>query len=198
MRIERAETGYDPRLYFLDTPQQAQGVGPAAKPEAEPATDPAAKPAAQPKKAPVNPMATDTELRDQGFGDSEIKQMKRVGKVQCETCASRTYQDGSSDSGVSFKSPTKISPGAAASAVASHEREHVNRNASKAAREDKVAYSTVRLFSAVCPECGKSYISGGETMTMTKSKAKTQDFADKFMEANVVKGVGNNVDKEIE
>ncbi|MDR1704805.1 MAG: hypothetical protein LBS19_09015 [Clostridiales bacterium] len=191
MRIERAEASYDPRLYFVDKPQEAQGLTQKAKPELKPESVAASKP-------PVNPMATDAQLRDEGFGDSEIKQMKRLGQVQCETCANRTYQDASGDPGVSFKSPTKLSPGMAATAVASHEREHVNRNAAKAAQEDKVAYSTVRLFSAVCPECGKSYISGGETMTMTKSKAKTQDFANKFMEAAVVKGVGTNVDKDVE
>ena len=46
----------------------------------------------------------------------------------CKTCASRTYQDGSNDIGVSFKSPTRIDPSSAPSLVASHEQEHVANN----------------------------------------------------------------------
>ena len=54
---------------------------------------------------------------------------------ECQTCENRKYKDGSNDMGVSFKTPTKLSPEKAASAVRSHEMEHVSRAKAKAARE---------------------------------------------------------------
>ncbi len=84
----------------------------------------------------------------------------------CEACRTRTYQDKSGDGNVSFKTPTHIAPQNSAAAVAAHEREHVS-NAYADARQNnaRVAYSSVRLFTANCPECGRVYISGGLTET---------------------------------
>lgn len=56
---------------------------------------------------------TVSQARDDGYDKSAIKQMVRTGKIECETCASRKYQDGS-DEMVSFKSPSHISPESAA------------------------------------------------------------------------------------
>ena len=40
----------------------------------------------------------------------------------------------------------------------------------KAQREDrKVVSQSVTLHTDICPECGKSYISGGTTRTVTKA-----------------------------
>lgn len=102
-----------------------------------------------------------------------LKKIRPTGERddgKCETCENRRYQDGSNDPGVSFKTASKIT-GNAEAAVRGHEYEHVNRNRAKAAREDKeIVYQTVTLSRAICPECGKSYVSGGETVTVTKSK----------------------------
>lgn len=90
---------------------------------------------------------------------------------ECQTCKNRKYQDGSDDPGVSFKTASKIAPEAAASAVRGHEMEHVYRNQAKAAREGReVVSQSVRLKTGICPECGKPYIAGGETRTVTKAK----------------------------
>ena len=92
---------------------------------------------------------------------------------ECETCANRKYQDGSNDPGVSFKTASKIS-GNAEAAVRSHENEHVTRNQAKAEREEKeIVYQSVRIKHGICPECGASYVAGGETVTVTR--AKTDD-----------------------
>lgn len=104
------------------------------------------------------------------FDDKTLKQM---GAVECATCASRTYQDGSNDPGVSFKSPTHINPAQAATAVMSHEMEHVSHEQSNAEAEDRQVISqSVQIFRNVCPECGKSYVSGGVTKTSTAAKAQ--------------------------
>lgn len=105
-------------------------------------------------------------LRDQ-FDD---KTLVRMGIIECETCSSRSYQDGSDDPGVSFKAPTKLSPEQAASMVVSHEQEHVSRDKAQVESEGgEVISQSVRIFTDVCPECGKHYVSGGLTTTMSKT-----------------------------
>ena len=90
---------------------------------------------------------------------------------ECETCESRKYQDGSDDMGVSFQTPTNIKPEQAASAVRGHEMEHVYREQAKAGREGrKVVSQNVTMHTEICPECGKSYVSGGTTRTVTKAE----------------------------
>ncbi len=101
------------------------------------------------------------------------KELYRLGVIECDTCESRRYQDGSDDPGVSFKSPGKISPGSSASVVKSHEMEHVFREQAKAERDDRrVISQSVQLSVATCPECGRSYVSGGKTTTTTVGKSK--------------------------
>jgi len=91
-----------------------------------------------------------------------------VEESECQTCAKRKYQDGSDDPGVSFKTPSHVSPEMAASAVRGHENEHVVRERAKATMEDrKVVSQSVTYHTAICPECGKVYVSGGETRTVT-------------------------------
>lgn len=100
------------------------------------------------------------------------KRLKQLGLVECATCASRTYVDGSDDPGVSFKSPGKISPEASFAMVSSHEQEHVsNEQASALAEDREVVAQSVQIFMSVCPECGKAYASGGVTKTTTAGKS---------------------------
>ena len=87
---------------------------------------------------------------------------------ECQTCKNRRYKDGS-DEMVSFKTPTHISPQSAASAVRAHEQEHVANAYSKAARKNgKVLSATVSIHTAICPECGRTYVAGGTTHTQIK------------------------------
>jgi hypothetical protein len=90
------------------------------------------------------------------------------GPQECETCKNRKYQDGSDDPSVTFQSPTRISPGQAAGVIAAHEGEHVSREQMKADQENrKIISQTVRLKTGICPECGRVYIAGGSTRTVT-------------------------------
>lgn len=88
--------------------------------------------------------------------------------TECKTCKNRTYQDGS-DEMVSFKSAAHISPEASASIVRGHEQEHV-ANAFKDASQNngEVMSASVTLERSICPECGRSYVSGGTTRTQIK------------------------------
>ena len=123
--------------------------------------------------------SSDSRLLDRKIGNLEdrINNIReRLDKIrtedgECKTCENRKYQDESDDPGVSFKSASKISSGSAEAAVRGHEQEHVTRNQAKAERENKeVVYQSVIIKRAICPECGDSYVSGGETTTMTRSK----------------------------
>lgn len=102
-------------------------------------------------------------------GESEVKAPGRTSSPsECQTCKNRKYQDGS-DEMVSFKSAAHISPQAAASRVRGHEQEHVSNAYKKAAQGNgKVVSATVSLKTAVCPECGRTYVAGGTTATQIK------------------------------
>ncbi len=114
------------------------------------------------------------------------KVLKKMGVIPCETCEARTYVDGSDDPGVSFKTPTNISPEASESAVASHEGEHVANETSKARQEGReVVSQSVQTFKAICPECGRMYTSGGVTKTTTAAKSE-YGHADSEAEGNLV------------
>lgn len=104
-------------------------------------------------------------------GEEDSKTAQEVmEESECQTCKNRKYQDGSDDPGVSFKTATRIAPEQAASAVRGHEQEHVVREQAKAQREDrKVVSQSVTIHTAICPECGDVYISGGTTRTTTKA-----------------------------
>ena len=73
-----------------------------------------------------------TKEQEEQLSSAEIKNLKKSGKVECETCKNRKYQDGSDDSGVSYQTPTNISPEESEAKVMAHEREHVVRNAAAA------------------------------------------------------------------
>lgn len=98
---------------------------------------------------------------------------KAVEDGKCETCEQRKYQDGSDDMSVSYQTPTRIAPENVASAVRGHEMEHVSHEQVKAQQEGrKVVSQSVTLHTDICPECGKTYISGGTTRTVTAAKTE--------------------------
>lgn len=99
---------------------------------------------------------------------SELRALKQTGAVECATCASRKYQDGS-DENVSFKSAAHIDPASSGAKVMAHEQEHVSNAYSKAAKDNgEVVSTSVSLKSSICPECGRSYVAGGTTNSMIK------------------------------
>lgn len=88
--------------------------------------------------------------------------------TECQTCKNRKYQDGSNEM-VSFKSAAHISPTSAPAMVRAHEGEHVSNAYKKAAQNNgKVLQASVAIHTAVCPECGRVYVSGGTTTTKIK------------------------------
>lgn len=127
------------------------------------------------------------------LSEAQIKAMKRSGQMECETCKNRKYKDGSDEANVSYKGATHIDPSGAASKVMAHEQEHVLNAYRKASSKDgEVINATVTVKTAVCPECGRSYVSGGVTNTAIKYPA-TQ-YGQNQKKADYADIAGNNVD----
>lgn len=113
---------------------------------------------------------------------------------ECETCRRRKYQDGS-DENVSYKAAAHISPGAAASAVRAHEGEHVANAYTKAAKENgKVISAAVSIRTAICPECGRTYVSGGTTNTMVKYPNESNPYQKERKSQDSLRFSGANID----
>ena len=114
------------------------------------------------------------QLKDPALENAKSPQ-EVMEEGECQTCKERKYQDGSDDPGVSFKTPTNVAPEQAASAVRGHENEHVVREQAKARQEGrKVVNQSVTYHTAICPECGTAYVSGGTTRTVTKAADSQQ------------------------
>ena len=142
----------------------------------------------------VTPVHSVAAAKKAHISQAEIKRMERSGQIECETCKNRKYQAGS-DEMVSFKAPGHISPQASASRVMSHEREHV-ANAHEKVAKDKNAtlvQASVTLHTAVCPECGRTYVSGGETTTQIKYNEENP-YAKNFKSYDAANVIGQNVD----
>lgn len=124
------------------------------------------------------------------------KENEKAGKTgpqgECQTCKNRKYVDGSNEGNVSFKAPGHIAPEASAGVVMAHEQEHVAnavREGNKAGNE--LVSVSVSLKTSVCPECGRSYVSGGTTRTTIRygstpyeQNRKSADYA-KFIGMNM-------------
>ena len=134
--------------------------------------------------------------KGQGFDNApKTDKVQGTGKPECQTCKERKYQDGS-DEMVSFKSAAHISPEAAGTAVRSHEQEHVSNAYKKAGRDNgKVLMASVRIHTSICPECGRSYVSGGTTATKIQYKEKNPYHKNtKALQAESFKGNHVNIE----
>lgn len=113
---------------------------------------------------------------------------------ECQTCKERKYMDGSNEN-VSYKSASHISPEASGAAVRTHEGEHVANAYDKAAEKGgKVISATVSIHTSVCPECGRTYVSGGTTNTMIKYSDESNPYQQNQKALDAVRFTGNNVD----
>ncbi len=119
----------------------------------------------------------------------------RSSPAECQTCKNRKYQDGSDENNVSFKSAQHIDPNNAYAAVSAHEGEHVSNAYNKARKGNgKVVSANVSIHTAICPECGRTYVSGGTTSTQIKyynesnpyqQSMKSSDAANKYLGQNI-------------
>ncbi len=129
-----------------------------------------------------------------GLSVDDEKPEKGDPDYECETCRKRKYKDGS-DEMVSFKSPRHVSPESAASAVRAHEQEHVSNAYTKAEKDNgRVLSASVSIHTAVCPECGRTYVSGGTTHTQIKYFNEDNPYQKDLKAADHAKYAGMNLD----
>ena len=143
-----------------------------------------------------NSMSTpDSANEADAYKEESVLNSGKMGRAQeCQTCKNRKYQDGS-DEMVSFKSSAHISPNAAASRVRAHEMEHVSNAYSKAKQNNgKVIQASVSLKTAVCPECGRVYVSGGVTNTKIQYSNEDSPYQKQLKAMQEEACKGNNVD----
>ena len=129
-----------------------------------------------------------------GADDASKKPGTKPSAEECETCKKRKYKDGS-DEMVSFKSAAHIAPGASGAVVRGHEQEHVSNAYKKAAAKGgKVLQASVAIHTSVCPECGRSYVSGGTTSTQIKYYNEDNPYQQDLKKQDAAKYSGMNVD----
>lgn len=125
---------------------------------------------------------------------TKVSPGRKSSPAECETCRNRKYQDGS-DEMVSFKSAAHISPQASASRVMAHEQEHVSNAFTEAAQKGgKVLSANVTLKTAICPECGTSYVAGGTTATKIKYPNESNPYTQNRKSLDAVSVIGRNLD----
>ena len=125
---------------------------------------------------------------------TQVQPGKKSSPAECQTCKERKYQDGS-DEMVSFKAASHIAPEAAASAVRSHEQEHVNNAYKKAAQGNgEVLQASVAIKTAICPECGRSYVAGGTTTTQIKYQNESNPYQKDRKAQDAAALLGRNID----
>ncbi len=131
---------------------------------------------------------------EEGDGRSVEKTGRKSSPEECQTCKERKYQDGS-DENVSFKSAAHISPQAAGSAVRAHEGEHVANAYDKAAEKGgRVLSASVSIHTAVCPECGRTYVSGGTTNTKIRYSDESNPYQKNQKAQDALRLKGRNID----
>lgn len=119
---------------------------------------------------------------------------RKSSPEECQTCKERKYKDGS-DENVSFKSAAHISPEAAGAKVRAHESEHVANAYSNAAKDGgEVVNASVSIHTDVCPECGRTFVSGGTTNTMIKYSDESNPYQQNQKSLDAARFVGQNVD----
>jgi hypothetical protein len=158
-RIGSETAGFYNSIYRNSTFPQGSAQNPALNRPAPPASQ--LSPEHSQANGPVNAQASSATSKTDPL----------LNPKECETCKRRKYQDGSNDPGVSMKAPTAVAPENAASAVIAHEFEHVFREQDAARREGReVVSQSVQIHTSVCPECGRVYVSGGKTTTVSREK----------------------------
>lgn len=125
---------------------------------------------------------------------TKVQPGRKSSPAECETCKNRKYQDGS-DEMVSFKSAAHISPQTSASRVMAHEQEHVSNAYAKAAKGGgKVLSANVTLKTAICPECGTSYVAGGTTATKIQYSNESNPYTRNRKGLDAASVIGRNLD----
>jgi len=79
--------------------------------------------------------------------------------------------------------------------VRAHEQEHVSNAYTDAAQNNgKVLRASVAIHTAICPECGRSYVAGGTTSTQIKYYNEENPYQQDLKATDHIKYAGMNKD----
>ena len=168
--------------YYPSYSPYTNTMAPVSEPAENSANRDAVNPSARPEEKGANP-------------DDVKKAGRRSAPSECETCANRKYQDGSDEGNVSFKDAAHISPESAGARVRAHEGEHVSNAYKKAAQKNgKVLNASVTIHTSICPECGRTYVSGGVTNTKIKYANEDNPYTKNQKELDAARYKGAHID----
>jgi len=102
-------------------------------------------------------------------GSSESGAQEFTPEMRESDIGTRTYQDASPDSGVSFQTPTKLNEYQAPIAIKAHEGEHVRRERFKAMQEGKSVVTTQVRYQFSIDDKGRRYMAGGQTIVRKRN-----------------------------
>ena len=147
---------------------------------------------------PISDYYNNYQVGSPSANAKEVEKASGIGASstpgECQTCKERKYVDGSNEN-VSFKAATHVSPDVAPSAVRAHEGEHVANAYDKATQGNgKVLSASVSIHTSICPECGRSYVSGGTTKTMISYPNEENPYQQNKKSLDALKLKGQNVD----
>ena len=147
----------------------------------------------------VSDAYNDYKIYPYALGNDRAEKDSAVSSSEeCQTCKNRKYVDGSDEANVSFKSAAHVSPQAASSAVRAHEGQHVSNAYSKASEENgRVISASVQIHTSICPECGRSYVSGGVTNTQIKYYNESNPYQKDLKVTDGIKARGDHVDMQV-
>jgi hypothetical protein len=113
-------------------------------------------------------------INNQGIDKGrEVNLQEYKAKEECNLCQGRRYvcSNGETSDGISTIIPGRQS----ALRVQHHEAQHLREARIKALQEGKVVISQhIYLQHSICPECGGSYVSGGQAVTHTLTREEFQ------------------------
>ena len=90
---------------------------------------------------------------------------------------------------------SSIAPQASASTVMTHEKQHVANAYQKAAEKNgEVVSCSVSLHTAVCPECGTTYVAGGTTNTSISYPNESNPYQKDKKAQDAIRFTGANID----
>jgi hypothetical protein len=79
--------------------------------------------------------------------------------------------------------------------VRAHEQQHVSHEQHKADREGReVVSQNVVIHYEVCPECGKVYVAGGTTTTVTRNATEQEKLGAQYQTGRDELPKGANID----
>ncbi|GHU49288.1 hypothetical protein FACS1894127_2150 [Clostridia bacterium] len=140
------------------------------------------------------------EYRSSEDSDKKQKRGKKKqggSEPECETCKKRRNKDISDDPGASLQSPDSLSKVEEEGNIRAHDHRHLSHEQANGENEGRdVVSQNMVIHYDVCPECGRPYIPGGTTATLTRTASPRERLGTQYQTGMVIIPPGTNVNTE--